>query len=530
MINPITELFLQQYFLMDAVFGKHFINKNSWFKTTGKAFGLSSKELDVLFARTEDANVKSITTEKEYFRHMRVKKYMTISFIESELSDDIEELINIKGSAITLALNTGVKKLGESTATSICNDLIQRANTGNVVAMRLYAMAQLEGICFKKNANEGLRILEATSSWMDIPSIILLRKYGPDNVFASDAHLSAAVDATPYDCLASSNVKVSEEDKVLSKAFLVGTLQRETFIPQYARVLFNEHIPLNEREKLILSSGKDTVFAVAELPLDMNLEAKIAFDFTAFDEITEERENEKKQIKRNLHNSDLRMYEGYRPLCIVSDSPTVLAMYANAIVTANKSVNVTVISLSECSDQELDKTSNNIFVTACEEDAQNVFMITCFGKLADNAAESLQEFMNHTTRCAFRLKTPSVTLDLGAVLPICFCDRQNAKLLKPFCEVISVSSMNEAELKKEFGAFLNDREHKYGISKIHIDDILLSKLMQLEFDTAKAILDRAIMSLRYGDAEISLTVDSVSEFIKNAKSNYVYGFGGTVNA
>ena len=90
--------------------------------------------------------------------------------------------------------------------------------------------------------------------------------------------------------------------------------------------------------------------------------------------------------------------------------------------------------------------------------------------------------------------------------------------------------MNEAELKKEFVAFLADREHKYGISKIHIDDNLLSKLMQLEFDTAKAILDRAIMSLRIGDAEISLTVDSVSEFIKNAKNNYVYGFGGTVNA
>lgn len=530
MLNPITELFLMQYYLVDAVFEKHFTEKKTWFHNIGKAFGISVKELDHLFEKTEDVAVTSITTEKEYFRHVRVKKYMSISSIENELAADIEELITIKGSAITLALNTGVKKLGESTATSICNDLIQRANTGNVVAMRLYAMAQLEGICFKKNANEGLRILEATSSWMDIPSIVLLRKYGPDTVFASDAHLSAAVDATPYDCLASTNAMVSEEDKILSKAFLVGTLQREAFIPQYARVLFNEHIPLNEREKLILSSGKESVFAAAELPLDMNSEAKIAFDFTAFDEITEERENEKKQIKRNLHNSDLRMYEGYRPLCIVSDSPTVLAMYANAIVTSNKSVNVTVISLSECSDQELDKTGNNIFVAACEEDAQNVFMITCFGKLADNAAESLQEFMNHTTRCAFRLKNPSVTLDLGAVLPICFCDRQNAKLLKPFCEVISVSSMNEAELRKEFGAFLNDREHKYGISKIHIDDSLLSKLMQLEFDTAKAILDKAIMSLRYGDAEISLTVDSVSEFIKNAKSNYVYGFGGTVNA
>ena len=86
MINPITELFLMQYYLVDAVFEKHFTEKKTWFHNIGKAFGISVKELDHLFEKTEDVAVTSITTEKEYFRHVRVKKYMSISSIENELA------------------------------------------------------------------------------------------------------------------------------------------------------------------------------------------------------------------------------------------------------------------------------------------------------------------------------------------------------------------------------------------------------------------------------------------------------------
>ena len=93
MLNPITELFLMQYYLVDAVFEKHFTEKKTWFHNIGNAFGISVKELDHLFETTVDVAVTSITTETEYFRHVRVKKYMSISSIENELAADIEELL-----------------------------------------------------------------------------------------------------------------------------------------------------------------------------------------------------------------------------------------------------------------------------------------------------------------------------------------------------------------------------------------------------------------------------------------------------
>ena len=96
MYNACTELFLNQYFLLETVFEKMFSEKKKLFFKYGNLFGLSSKDLKKLFENVENPNVTSISSEKEYFRYLRIRKYMRLSSMENRIPEEIEETITIK--------------------------------------------------------------------------------------------------------------------------------------------------------------------------------------------------------------------------------------------------------------------------------------------------------------------------------------------------------------------------------------------------------------------------------------------------
>jgi len=533
MFNPATEMLLTQYYLLNAVFDKHFTDKKSWFYTFGRAFGLSEDETAKLFAKTEEKSVKAVSTEKEYLRHIRVKKYMSQQGIASDISAEFEELITVKGSAILLLTKYGLNRQKENTATSVCDELLQYVKNGNIIAMRLYAIARIEGIALQKDYDEGIKLLEETSKWLDVASIILLHHYSQDNILGSTARLLSATKGTPYDRIALTLSEtdctengLSQEDELISKAFSWGILKRDEYSERYAKIAFNKNIDFNEREKLILSCGKDHITVASALPLNLDISKKIEFDFTDLDLINNERDNEKTQIKKNLINSDLRIYEGYKPLCVVSDSLAVLEMYEKSLSYKLNNCNPVFINISDCTDQEFEMTYNNIFVTACKQDLSNVYFIACVGKLTDKVIKGVQEILRYSTRAAFKLKQPAITLNLSTILPICFCDKQNAKHFKPYCDMVNAVVMSENELKGEIFTFIKSREEIYGISKIHISDDLLGTIMELGIDSAKNVLDRAIIGTRNGNGEIELKLDAVSEYIKETKTKFLFGFGG----
>ncbi len=535
MFNPITEMFLTEYYLLGATFSQFFNTKEQCFFKFGKAFGISDDVLKKLHCYAEDASVKRIASEKEYFRHIRIKKYLSMTDGDKSFDENIEQIITIKGNAITQALNAGVCRGGDSTATSICNGLLARVAQGNVLAMRMCAIAYLEGIAFDANRDEGIRLLEGSASWWDISSIVLLRSYDPQNDFGSIGHLATVVQGTPYKnlvdnkCSKKKEFKYSDIDRLIEKAFKVGTLQREFYIPQYARVLFNEHIAIREKEQIVLTLGKDQVMNVSNLPLEPIYEGKIEFDFSMLD-INDTRTEERSQIRHNLMNSDLRRYEGYRTLCIASDSLSVLQMYAQTIAPNCEKVNTVCIDMAEHSDQEFDMTLDNLFVKNCKEDMKNIYLIFCYGDVTDKAMECLRSFVQSNARTSFRLKYPGITLDLGSVLPICFCDKRHSKNLRDVCELISVLPMNIDEIRQEIVKFLETRREMYGIVDISIDEQLIATMAKMDIDQIKNILDRAIIRQRYGNSEIVLSYENVAEFMKNFKNNFTYGFGGTTNA
>ena len=537
MYNACTELFLNQYFLLETVFEKMFSEKKKLFFKYGNLFGLSSKDLEKLFENVENSNVTSISSEKEYFRYLRIRKYMRLSSMENRIPAEIEETITIKGNTITQALNAGVKKVSESTATSICNDILAKVKQGSVMAMRLYGIACLEGIGFRKDSDEGIENLEAAASWLDIPSIVLLRHYDKENKFGNDAHLMAALISSSYMELASiykidkaGKKRISNTNKLLTKAFDNGILQREVYLPQYARVIFNDGISISDREKLVLSSGKEQVQNVTELPTQLVCVDNIPFDFSAFDGFSSKRDAEKKKIKQNLGNSDLRNHEGYRPLCVVSSSASLLGMFASAITVQSEDANVVYLNVADCSEQDFDMSQNNIFVRNCKADKANIYYVFCVGQLSEKAISSIKDFLTLDKRRSFRLNYPSITLDLGKILPICLCDKQNAKHFKSYCDIVSVAQMNQEEVIAEIKSFVQERETTYGISSIKVNDELLGKFVTMDIDVVKNILDRAILFKRDGNVAIELTLENVSEFMKSSENNIGYGFGGVTDA
>lgn len=532
MLNSTFELFLSEYFLFKAVLGKY-SESGEIFRALSKIFLIPESESEGLYLLSENEFARAITTEKDYMQYLRMQKYAQMMGWEKKYNAELEEIVSIKGNAMHLAQSHNLIPEAETTANGIYDRLSSSATAGAIIAIRVMGILQCEGIFLKKNRKEGIKALSKAADWNDSVSTLAILRYCKDTREYNMARLRLEVLNTPYEELytvASSRygeagVLEIEEVKILNKSFNSGVLKREIFDPKYARVLHSSALHLKDKEKAVFTLNKDQLCAISDLPLKLSRERESAVDSSGLERGALRREAEISAISRALNNSDLRELPAFRPLCLVCEDRYVLNMYAQAISTKNDSTHVEVIDVSELEDYDFEPSPNNVFIRSVDENKDNRFLLFFYGEIPEKKIDAVKSILVSSRRAKFHLHSPSVTLNLSAVLPICFSDEQNAKLLQDCCDEIILCPVTAEELHIAVGDILAGKQKLYGVGEIELTDDAMKTLSGYDIDTAEKLIDSAVRAHRERGAKIVLSSEMLEKYL-GADFGLIIGFGG----
>ena len=535
MLNATVELFLSEYFLFKAVLGRYLEDSENLFRVLGKIFLIPEPRIPVLYRLTENDITKGIATEKEFMQYQRVQKYSVLIGSEVKANAEWEEVTRIKGNAILLAHEYKLVVDAEVSRNALYTCLSAAANGGSVCALRMMGILQYEGIFLNQNKELGIKTLSKAADWNDSIGTLALLYYCKEGRDLNVARLRQVVAGTPFEELykIASNVyhgaddEDVEEVKLLEKSFNSGVLKRETFDPKYARILHSSALYIGDKEKAVFTPHKELLCAISDLPLKLSNENATAVSERGLSKIALKREAEIAAIAHALRNSDLRSLPAYRPLCLCCEDKYVLNMYARAISAKSRGTHYEIIDVAELSEFDLEPSANNVFVRSIDEDSDNRFMLFFYGDIPQRKLEAVKSILQSTRRAKFHLHNPNVTLNLSAVLPICFCDEENAQKLKAYCDEINLQTVTSEELPAVIKDVFDGMQKLYGVGTISLNGEVEEVFRGYDVDTAERIIDAAVRARREKGAAITLSREILQQYV--IESERTIGFGGSKN-
>lgn len=535
MLNATVELFLSEYFLIKAILGKYLEDCEKLFYSLSKIFLISEKETDKLYRLSENEIAKEITTDKEFMQHKRMQKYSQIIGYVKHINAEWEEVASIKGNAILTAQNQNLVLDADASRNVVYTQLSAAATGGLVNAMRIMGILQCEGIFLSKNLKAGVKNLSKAANWNDCVSTLALLHYRKETREFNMVRLRQGVVDAPFEKLyeiaakkyGEAGDKDIEEVGLLNRAFNSGVLKREVYDPQYARILNSKALYLKDKEKTLFTQSKELVGIIGDLPLKLTHEKMVVVNTSAVKATALQRESEATLISSALNNADLRELPAYRPLCLCCDSKYILNMYANAIAVESTNTHVEIIDVAELNEYDFEPTTNNIFIRSINEDKDNRFLLYFTGEIPEAKMDLMKSILQSSRRAKFHLNNPNVTLNLSAVLPVCFCDERNAKSLKQYCDVIELSEVTAEEMPTAIKDILASKENVYGVKAIKLDGEVSEMFKGYDIDTAERLIDAAVRARREKGATITLSRDMLQKY--SSGNRPVIGFGGNAN-
>lgn len=535
MFNTITNLFLHTYFMFESVAGKLVGNSRLLFDKLYSAFLLPETEREKLFAATQAEVVREIETYGNYAQICRIQKLSAHTDLDG-IPVELREIIAVKGSALKTLKQNGHDKQVDETETSVCNFLNDTANEGLVSSLYILGFLQCEGMFISKNEKLGRKNLNKAAVWNSVEGILLALAYDESNRQKNLDRLYTITCGTIYDGISNSaqkayllrEAKLAPENKLLKKAFGAAILKSDVYVSQYARFIFSDVLSFKDKERALFSGHREVVSETADLPLKLHCES-LAFAPAAIRELPLKREVEQDKICNIISYADMRSDPAFRPLCVHCDSNYLLDLHVAAIGKAFPSAHIERIDVADLVEYDFEPTKNNVFVRSCDEDKQNVFIITCKGELRVGALNAVKNFLQSDKRKKFRLQHPGVEIDLSAVLPVCFCDKQNVAALKPYCDVVTIAAVNATEKYRLVSYVLHEKSTLYNVADLQMDAEAKDALMSYSIDNVERVLDR---TLRYnrGLNCATLTAELLKEFSGgDSCATNKYGFGGAGN-
>ena len=532
MLNATIELFLSEYFLFKAVLGKYLENGEHLFRRLSKIFLIPEASVTELYRLTENDIAKGITTEKDFMQYQRMQKYSLLIGSAGKTDAAWEEVAGIKGNAILIAQSHNLILDADASRNVVYTCLSSAATGGTVTAMRIMGILQCEGIFLDKNEKAGLKSLSKAADWNDSISVLALLFYGKGDCGFDMARLRQGVTNTPFEGLYGIAAKeygeadaFIEEVKLLEKAFNSGVLKREVYDPKYARILNSRALYIKDKERAVFTLNKELLCAISELPLKLSHERTSVTDGCGLNNCAVIREGEISAVSKALNNSDLRYLASYRPVCLCCESKYVLNMYSRAVKRETAQTHVEIIDVAELSEYDFEPTSNNIFVRSIDEDRDNRLLLFFYGEISERKIEAVKGILQGARRAKFHLYNPNVTLNLSAVLPVCFCDGQNAKWLKAYCDEIRLSPISADELSIAVKDILGRKQKLYGLKAINLDGEVCEIFKGYDIDTAEVLIDAAVRAHRERGATITLSREMLSEYGSDRERQTI-GFGG----
>lgn len=536
MFNATTELFLHNYFLFSRIAGKLVGDDRKLFDKLYEIFLLPPHDKDELFALVGREEVREIISYADYAQACRIRKYSELSDYESKVTDEVWEAIAVKGNALRDAKLLGFDDYADTTETAVCKALSDSANNGAVGALCALGYLQCEGIFVARNVGMGIKNLERAARWNSLGGMLLSLRYSEKTrrtnlgrlYTVTRGTLNEEVYATATLAYGYCEKRVLPENKMLQKAFGAGILKPELYTSQYSRFIFSEILSAKDKERTLFSGHKEAISETADLPLKLRF-GEISFDPQAIEELPLVREKEQDGICTCAFNSDMRGESTYRPLCVCGDSDYLLGLYISAMSDALRGAHIERIDVADLGDYDLEPTKNNVFVRSCDEDKQNVYFLCLKGNIREGVLGAVRNFLQTDKRRKFRLQHPGAVIDLGAVLPICFCDKQNARHLRPYCDVVTLAPVCDGEKTDLLVYVLRSKAAQYRMNSVTADDAAMKRLVSYSVDSAEKIIDRVVRFNRMAGS-LTITAEMLEEVAAgDAGQNVKYGFGGAVN-
>lgn len=531
MFDTKTELLLNTYFIFDAVVGKMIGNTRNLFDKLYTAFLLPEDGREELYEATQSEVVREMESCGDYARICRIQKFFGLTESAGVGSND-HEMIAVKGGALKKIKQFGFEEYTEGTEAAVCKFLNDTANMGIVSSLCMLGFMQCEGIFVVKNENLGKKNLGKAAVWNSIEGILLSLAYdicdrqnNLDRLYTvTQGTLYEGIGETAREAYALSAAKTVSESKLLKKAFGAAILKPEVYMPQYARFIFSDILSLKDKERALFSGHKEAISETADLPLKLR-HGELAFYPNTLDGLPFSRKEERDKIVRSISGADMRTVVTYRPLCICGESEYFLELYADAIGKSFPSAHVEKIDIADLGEYDFEPTINNIFVQSCDEDRQNIYILCCKGEIKESVLVAVKNFLKTEKRKKFRLQHPSAVIDLSVILPICICDRQNARTLKAYCDIVTLSPINEEEKRDMLSFIMQDRAKRYRVADWHFDTHAQSVLMTYSIDRAENLLDK-VMGYNRGRELVTVTAEMLREIADDIGIKSKYGFGG----
>ena len=531
MLNNQNELFLSEYFFYRCVLGKVVKDMYAMFDTLAEVFLVDPERHNALFALTEDEMVADVKTYGDYLRFCRIKKYASLAGEVSDIPSDIEDVISIKGEALSKA--HALKLDGTAlTEAAVLRAVTDSAARGIVSALRVLGYIQCEGVFGERDFKTGIKNLEKAAMWNSVEGMLFALYYNADNCEAHIARLNTVASGTVYRAfIAAAESKYgchthapAAESTLLNKAFALGKLKPEQYAAQYARIIFSPVLTPRDKEHTMFSVNEQNISDIADLPLKL-MEWNCAPELDVLTTLPIVREKESEHIRLCLANSDLLYSSSFRPLCVCADSEYMRKLYARHIRSAFANAHVEYIDIAGLDEYDLQPTGKNIFVRSCDEDAFNVYFMSFAGNIAPAVMQEAIGFLQSRRRKKFCLLNPGVVIDLGAVLPICFCDKANVKELKKYCDVVTLSPAAAGEKSALYADMIQSKQKLCGVKSVAIDDSGAARLDGMTLDGAESVIDAVVRSSR-NSAETIITSARIDECAEKRTEKNRYGFGG----
>ena len=532
-MNLSHETFLYEYFVFDAMLGKHY-DKKALFRELAEIFFLSEKEATELSSAAFGETVSEIRTKSDYFRYVRVCKYHRENGVPFPFSAEEDALISLKGGAILKAEEAELFAQEDAAASIAYRNLIERASGGLILALRVLGVLQCSGQIPDK-FDLGVKNLGKAARWGDVVSALSLLRYAKNDRTRNMGIFLACVKDTPCEYLregaiARVGVAVSPDPAVsiLRKGIAAGKVKGDRYDPTVARVVYSDVIGEEDKKALLFSENKEATSEACELPLRLPF-SPVEPDREALCKRIFRREQEADAIVNALRNAALRRRSAYLPLCLCSDSPFLRERYFSAIKAALPTAHVEKLEVRSLSARDLELTKNNAFLRSLAEKRTNVCVLFFDGSEEQSAFEDALSFLNGEKRSRFHVNYPAVTLDLGSVLPICICDKENSRKIASRVELLSVKALDKKEKAVATRCLYEEYCELYGVTAGTLAEDALAALSAMPIEKTERAVEKLLSEKGAALDGAEVTTEVIAPYLKGkGEGEFAYGFGGAI--
>ncbi len=539
-LQCLFEPFLTRYFLFESVFGGFITDeeKEKMKNELKRIFCIpSDKEIDGIIATAEQEPFNTIRTPADYERLCRTVEFAERTGQDLGITETDRLILDQKREAT--AIKSELFKQGRNlTEETVYTTLLNSAMNGSVGAMTTLGYMEYHGICVGEDRHNAFKRIRLSAKWNDLFGNLMGIAYDEENrrdyydVLYTVLNGAVRKNSFAHICAFTGfkgECTQNKTAKILERAFGLKEIQRDTYDHGFASAAFSELIPIEDKEKLLLSKQQNTIAALADIPFGKIKKGTFEFDGACADRVTLVREDEVDSIVQNLTAAKRCSDAAYRPLLVICSENYVSHMYLRMIKDGAEGSAIAEIDAASLTDHEFTPTKDNIIISVISEtkSASTLIIIKNVEKLSENQANELRKFLGNEFRRKFRLFSPPVSLDLSGIRFVLFAHGKNyiTDKLCAGCDTVETVSVGNEEKDRAIDDIFGQCVDECGCRGITLSDECRPVLREYGADDVTEILNDAVKYAMCGNITIIRPEDLKPPRKSRARSKRGIGFG-----